>query len=371
MKSIKVRIRPTLEQEKQLWKSVGTARWAYNWALDRQLQNYKEGNKFISDNELRKELTQLKKTKEFSWLYDVSNNITKQAIKDLCLAYKRFFKGQSKHPRFKSRKNSKLSFYNDNEKLKVKEKSVLIEKVGWIKTSEQIPMNVKYKNPRISYDNKYWYLSIVIDREKTEIELTDEVLGIDVGISELAICSDGQRFGNINKTSKVKRLEKRKRKLQRQVSRKYKMNKEENRFIKTSNIIKLEKRINLIQRRLNNIRQNHIFQTANAIVKTKPSKIAMEDLNITGMMKNKHLSKAISNQKLYELKRVIKYKCEWLGIKFIDVDRFFPSSKTCSGCGQVNSNLKLSDRVYSCECGLEMDRDLNAAINLKRYAINI
>ena len=373
MKSIKVRIKPSSEQEKKLWKSVGTARWAYNWALDRQLQNYKEGNKFISDSDLRKELTQLKKTEEFSWLYDVSNNITKQAIKDLCLAYKRFFKGQSKHPRLKSRKKSKPSFYNDNEKLKIKEKSVLIEKVGWIKTSEQIPVNVKYKNPRISYDNKYWYLSIAIDREKTKVEteLTDVVLGIDVGVKDLAICSDGKIFRNINKSQKVKRVEKRLRKLQRQVSRKYEMNKEGHRFIKTSNIIKLEKKIRLLQRKLSNIRQNHIFQTANTIVKTKPSKIAMEDLNIAGMMKNKHLSKAIQTQKLFELKRVIRYKCEWLGIKFVDVDRFFPSSKTCSDCGQVNSNLKLSDRVYNCECGLEMDRDLNAAINLKRYAINI
>jgi len=371
LKAIKIRIKPTPEQEKQLWKSVGTARWAYNWALDKQIKNYKEGNKFISDNILRKEITQLKKTEEFSWLSEVSNNICKQAIKDLCSAYKRFFKGHSKQPKFKSRKKSKPSFYNDNGKLKTKNKLVLIEKVGWIKTSEQIPMNVKYKNPRISYDNKYWYLSVAIDRENIELELTDEVLGIDVGISELAICSDGQRFKNINKTSKVKRLEKHKHKLQRQVSRKYQINKEGNRFVKTSNIIKLEKKIKLIQRKLNNIRQNHIFQTANTIVKTKPCVIALEDLNITGMMKNKHLSKAIQNQKLYELKRVIQYKCEWLGIKFISVDRFFPSSKTCSECGQINKKLKLSDRLYECECSLEMDRDLNAAINLKQYVINI
>lgn len=371
LKAIKVRIKPTLEQEEQLWKSVGTARWAYNWALDKQIKNDEQGNKLISDNELRKEITQLKKTEEFAWLSEVSNNVCKQAVKDLCSAYKNFFKGKSKRPRFKSRKKSRPSFYNDNIKLKVKSKSVLIEKVGWIKTSEQIPMNVKYKNPRISHDNKYWYLSVAVDKENVEVKLTDEVLGIDVGISELAICSDGQRFKNINKTSRVKRLEKHKCKLQRQVSRKYEMNKEGSRFVKTSNIIKFEKQIRLVQRKLNNIRQNHIFQTANTIVKTKPSVIAMENLNITGMMKNKHLSKAIQDQKLYELKRVIQYKCEWLGIKIVDVDRFFPSSKTCSECGQINKKLKLSERVYKCECGLAIDRDLNAAINLKQYAINI
>lgn len=371
MKSVKVRLKPTPEQEAQLWKSSGVARWTYNWALNRQIENYEAGNKFISDGVLRKELTQLKKTDEFKWLYDVSNNITKQAIKDLCLSYKRFFKGQAKRPRFKSRKKSKPSFYNDNIKLKVKNKLILIEKVGWIKTSEQIPIGIRYMNPRITFDGKYWYISVSVEQEEKKEALTDKVIGIDVGIKDLAICSDGQVFKNINKSHKVKRVEKHLRKLQRQVSRKYEMNKEGHRFVKTSNIIKLEKKIRLLQRELSNIRQNHIFQTANAIVKTKPSKIVMEDLNIKGMMKNRHLAKAISNQKLYELKRVIKYKCEWLGIEFVEVDRFFPSSKTCSSCGTTKKDLKLSDRTYKCECGLEMDRDLNAAINLAKYAESV
>jgi putative transposase len=363
----KVRLLPTKEQEQQLWKSVGTARWAYNWTLNKQQENYKQGGSFLSNFELRKELTVLKQTEEFKWLYEVSNNITKQAIKDACDAYKKFFKGQSKLPKFKSRRKSKASFYNDTEKLKVKKKLVLIEKVGWIKIKEQLPMGVKYTNPRVSFDKKYWYISVGIETELDRVELTDKVIGIDVGIKELAVCSSSQKFKNINKTKEVRKVEKRLRRLQRSVSRKYEMNKEENHFVKTSNIIKIEKKVQHLHRRLTNIRTNHIHQATNAIVKTKPSKVVMEDLNVSGMMKNRHLSKAIANQKLYEFIRQIKYKCEKYGIEFMQVDRFYPSSKICSSCGEIKKGLKLSDRTYSCDCGLKIDRDLNAAINLANF----
>lgn len=365
----KVRLKPTLEQSKQLWKSVGTARWAYNWALARQEENYKKGGKFISDGILRKELTVLKQTEEYKWLYEVSNNITKQAIKDLCEAYNRFFKGVADKPRFKSRKKAKPSFYNDNERLKVKENNVLIEKVGWLKTSEQVPVGVAYTNPRVSFDGKYWYLSVGIKQEIPKQELTTESLGIDAGFKALAVCSDGERFKNINKTKVVKQTEKRLRRLQRQVSRKYEQNKEGNRFIKTNNIIKLEKRIQHLHRRLKNIRNNHLHKVTSGIVKTKPYRVVMETLNIKGMLKNKHLAKAIAKQCLYEFKRQIQYKCEKYGIEFVEADTWYPSSKLCSGCGSVKKDLKLSDRTYTCNCGLKIDRDLNAAINLSRYEL--
>lgn len=363
----KIRLKPTKEQEQQLWKSVGTARWVYNWTLNRQKENYEKGNKLMSDNDLRKEITVLKQTNEFSWLSDVSNNVAKQAVKDACNAYKNFFKGLTKFPKFKSRRKSKASFYNDTSKLKVKRNLVLIEKVGWIKTSEQFPMNVKYTNPRISFDKKYWYISVGIEEEIEQTKLTDQVIGIDLGIKDLAICSDGQVFKNINKTHEVRKTEKRLRRLQRKVSRKYEMNKEGNRFVKTSNLIKIEKQIQRLHRRLTNIRDNHIHQATNAIVKTKPCKVVMEDLNISGMLKNRHLSKAIANQKLYEFIRQMKYKCEKHGIRFMQADRFYPSSKTCSSCGAIRKDLKLSDRIYKCECGLEIDRDLNASINLANF----
>ena len=365
--SKKVRLKPTKEQEIQLWKSAGTARWTYNWVLNKQEENYKNGGKFISDNDLRKEITKLKQTDNLKWLSDVSNNVAKQAVKDACEAYKKFFKGQSNKPKFKSRKKNKASFYNDTSKLKVKKNLVLIEKVGWLKTSEQLPIGVKYANPRITHDKKYWYISVGVEQEFEPQKLTGEVIGIDLGIKELAVCSDGQVFRNINKTSKVKKIEKRLHRLQRKVSRKYEMNKEGSRFVKTSNLIKIEKQIQRLHRRLTNIRDNHIHQATNAIVKTKPSKVVMEDLNVSGMMKNRHLSKAVANQKLYEFIRQMKYKCEKYGIEFIQVDRFYPSSKTCSSCGTSKKDLKLSDRTYKCECGLEMDRDVNASLNLAAY----
>ncbi|MDK0906287.1 transposase [Clostridium perfringens] len=367
--SKKVRLYPSELQEQKLLQSVGTARFIYNWTLARQEENYKNGGKFISDGVLRKELTQLKKS-ELSWLNEVSNNVSKQAVKDACNAYKRFFKGLSDKPRFKSRKNSKKSFYNDNIKLKVKENRLVnIEKVGWIKTNEQLPIGVKYSNPRISYDNKYWYISVGIEKEEVKEDLTDVSLGIDLGLKDLAICSDGTVFKNINKSNVVSKIEKRLKRLQKQVSRKYEKNKKGKEYVKTKNIIKLEKNIQQIHRRLANIRNNYLHKTTISIVKTKPYRVVIEDLNVKGMMKNKHLSDSIRKQGFYEFKRQLEYKCKFRGIKLVVADRFYPSSKTCSQCGEIKKDLKLKDRVYNCSCGLSIDRDLNASINLSRYKL--
>ena len=367
--SKKVRLYPSEIQEQKLWQSVGTARFIYNWTLSRQEENYKNGGKFISDNELRKEITQLKKD-ELSWLNKVSNNVAKQAVKDGCDAYKRFFKGLADKPRFKSRRKSKKSFYNDNWKLKVKDgKLVNIEKVGWIKTNEQIPIGVKYSNPRISYDNKYWYISVGIEQEEIQEELTDVSLGIDLGLKELAICSNGKVYKNINKSYVVRKIEKRLKRLQKQVSRKYEQNKKGKEYVKTKNIIKLEKQIQQVHRRLANIRNNYLHKTTTSIVKTKPYRVVIEDLNVKGMMKNKHLSDAIRKQGFYEFKRQLEYKCKFIGIELVVADRFYPSSKTCSQCGEIKKDLKLKDRVYNCSCGLSIDRDLNASINLSRYKL--
>ena len=366
----RVRIFPTKEQEQKLWQSVGTARFIYNWTLARQKENYLNGGKFISDGDLRKQLTQLKKD-ELAWLNDVSNNVTKQAVKDACDAYKKFFKGLADKPRFKSRKKAKASFYNDNIKLKVKESSVLIEKVGWISINKNsIPMGCKYSNPRISFDGKYWLCSVGIEKAEPTVELTNERIGIDVGIKDLAICSNGMVFKNINKTREVKQIEKRLRRLQRRVSCKYLKNKEGSRFVKTSNIIKIENQIRLLHRKLASIRSNHIHQATSMIVKTKPSRVVMETLNIKGMMRNRHLSKAIAKQGLYEFKRQMKYKCAFNGIEFVEADKWYPSSKTCSECGHIKAKLSLSDRTYICEdCGCVIDRDFNASINLSRYEL--
>ena len=390
--SKKIRLKPTKEQEKMLYKSAGTARFIYNWALNKQEENFKLGNKFISDNDLRKEITILKKS-ELIWLNEVSNNVAKQAVKDLVKAYLSFFKIQKKgqkytketlikckkqkrkpelrdlngYPKFKSKKKSKLSFYNDCVKLKFKQNLVLIEKVGWIKCNESL-VNQKFTNPRISFDGKYWYLSVGVEQTKEKEELNDVSLGIDLGIKDTAILSNGKKYKNINKKVNVKKTKKRLKRLQKQVSRKYENNREGNRYHKTANIVKLEKQIRLLHRRLANIRLNYNHQITTEIVKTKPSQIVIEDLNIKGMMKNRHLSKAIAEQSLYQFTQLLTYKCELYGIKLVKANRWFPSSKTCSECGCVKHDLKLSDRVYKCEeCGSEINRDLNAAINLSNY----
>lgn len=385
IKAFKVRLEPNKKQISMLFQCAGVSRLAYNWCLAKQQENHKNGGKFISDGELRKEFTTLKKSEEYKWLNKYSNNITKQAIKDGCEAYKKFFDGKARFPRFKSRKRSKLSFYVDTLKIRVTENSVKLEKLteskksskqkfNWIKLSEnnRIPFGeyTTYLNPRVSYDGVYWYISVSTDVEvmKEAVSLTNESLGIDVGIKSLAVLSNGRPpFKNINKTQTVRNLEKRLKRLQRKVSRKYDMNKKGNQYKKTKHIIKLEKSIRRIHNRLNNIRTDYIQKATTQIVKTKPSRVVMETLNISGMLKNKHLSKAIAQQKLYEFKRMLEYKCKIYGVEFIEADAFYPSSKMCSCCGRISKYLKLSDRVYKCECGNVMDRDLNASINLSKY----
>ena len=371
----KVRLYPTKEQEQKLWQSVGTARFIYNYTLAKQEENYRNGGKFISDGTIRKELTQLKKF-ELIWLNEVSNNVTKQAVKDACNAYKKFFKGLAKKPKFKSRKKSKPSFYNDPIKLKIKEKKVLIEKVGWIKINEQILSDTKYNNPRITYDNKYWYLSVGLEMEKEQKKLTDISLGVDLGLKDLAICSDGTVFKNINKTKKVKKLEKKLKQKQRQISRKYEMNKIKKegggrcQFIKTKNIEKLENTTKLIHRKLTNIRNNYLHQVTTSIVKNKPYRIVIEDLNVSGMMKNKHLSDSVRKQCFNKFRQYITYKSELNGIELVVADRFYPSSKICNQCGFIKRDLKLKDRIYRCShCGAVIDRDYNASLNLSMYKL--
>lgn len=384
IKSIKVRLNLNNKQRTKLFQYAGCARFAYNWAIAREQDNYNQGNKFLSDSELRKEFTQLKKLQEYKWLNEVSNNVTKQAIKDACNTYKRFFKGQCKYPKFKSKKHSTPSFYQDNIKIQFTDTHVKVEKfsmskkqnkqkLNWIKLCEKgrIPTDCKYVNPRFTYDGLYWYVSVGIEVEDaTTIPLNDGI-GIDLGIKDLAVCSDKNTYKNINKTQRVKKLEKRKRRLQRCVSRRYEKNKKGVSYCKTSNIIKREKELLKVAKRLTNIRQNHIHQATSEIVKRKPSFICMEDLNVSGMMKNKYLSKAVWQQGLYEFRRQIKYKSELNNIPVIIADRLFPSSKLCSCCGNIKKDLKLSDRIYKCQCGNIIDRDFQASLNLKIYGENV
>lgn len=372
--TLKVRLEPNNKQMSKLFQSAGVARWTYNWTLAKQEENHKNGGKFIKDADLRKELTQLKKTEELKWLNEYSNNITKQAVKDACNAYYKFFKKLADKPKFKSRKKSPPKFYQDTEKIKFKGGKVRLEKIGWVRLSEKnrIPENGKYTNPRVKFDGVSWYVSVGIEVNQVSVELTGENIGIDIGVKNLAICSDIEKpYKNINKTQKVRMLEKKLRRLQRKVSKKYEKNKEGRSYVKTANIIKLEKNIRKLHKRLDNIRTDYRHKVTTEIVKTKPSKIVMEKLNVSGMMKNKHLSKSIQQQGFYEFSRFIQYKAARQGTEFVEAHPWYPSSKTCSVCGYVKIKLSLSERKFKCECcGTVIDRDKNAAINLSRYKVS-
>lgn len=379
IKSIKVRLSPNNKQKTKLFEYANVSRFAYNWTIARERDNYCNGNKFLNDGKLRKEFTQMKKMSEYKWLSDVSCDVPKQAIKDACTAYKRFFDGCGQYPRFKSKKKSKLSFYQDNFKIQFTDKKVFLSGIGFVKLCEKnkFPIGkgktkeISVMNPRVTFDGLHWYISVSIECEHSNNISQNEGIGIDLGIKDLAVCSDGNVYKNINKTQKVKSLEKKKRRLQRSISRKYEKNKKGESYCKTSNIIKSEKELLKLNHRLTNIRQNYLHQITSEIIKRKPSFICIEDLNVKGMMKNKYLSKAVQGQCFYEFRRQVEYKSAWNNIPFVIADRWFPSSKLCNCCGAIKKDLKLSDRIYICECGNIIDRDYQAALNLKNYGENV
>ena len=386
IKTLKIMLIPNNKQKSKLFQSAGVARFAYNLALGREQENYKNGGNFLSDYDLRKEFTKLKSTEEYKWINDYSNNITKQAIKDACLAYKRFFKGQSAFPKFKSRRKSKPSFYMDTDKIQFTDKTVKLEKItlsrkknkqklNWIRLAERnkIPIDGKYINPRITFDGINWWISVGIQYADNAEPPVNDGVGIDLGIKDLAICSDIDKpYKNINKTQKIRKLKKKKRRLQRQISKKYLISKKGDSYCKTSNIIKAEKKLLKLNHQLTDIRHDYLHQTTTEIINRKPKFIVLEDLNVKGMMKNKQLSEVVAEQCFYEFYRQIEYKSLWNNIKFIIADRFYASSKICSCCGAVKKDLKLSDRIYKCDnCNTVIDRDKNASINLYNYGKSI
>lgn len=345
--------------------------------LELQEKRYKNDEKHLSRFDLIKCLTPLKQEQERIWLKEVANTSLQIVCTDLSKSYDTFFKKQSGSPKFKSRKHSKLNFPTRYDTLWFNENQVNIEKVGKVayKTDREIPLGRgnKFTNPRVSYQNDKWLLTFGIECENQTPKLTDKPMGIDLGIKETMTVAYGDEcivFHNINKNRKVRLMKKQMKHLQRSISRKYEANRQGNKYIKTRNIERAEGKLRKMYARLANIRNNYIHQCTHKLVSLLPCRVVMEDLNVQGMMKNRHLSKAIQEQCFYEIIRQMKYKCEWNGIPFYQVDRFYPSSKTCSCCGCIKSDLKLSDRTYICsECGTVIDRDLNAAINLQRYEV--
>ena len=343
--SYKTRLEPNNKQAQKLKQFAGAARYAYNWAIAKEKEAYELGNGFIGENELRRIFTRHKE--EADWLYTISNDVTKQAIKDAATAFSNFFKGNADFPQFKTKRKSRPAFYQDVFKFKATDTHIRVEKISdstrknkqrinWIKVSEKgrIPLLASgYKNPRITFDGIHWYASVGIEVADKPAEPLNDGIGIDLGVKDLAICSDKHTYKNINKTDRVRRLEKQRRRKQREISRKYEKNKDGDKYVKTKNIVKAELALLKLNHKLTNIRKNYIHQVTDEIIKRKPSFIVLEDLNVKGMMKNRHLAKAVQQQNFAEFATILEYKAKQNNIKIIYADRFFPSSKTCSCCG--------------------------------------
>ena len=376
IKSFKVRIYPTKSQETLIWKHIGSCRFIWNYMLSEQERLYDLGERHLSAFDMINLLKPLKNDGEHEWLYEVSNTSLQIACQDLDKAYKSFFKKQSGFPKFKSRKRSKPNYPIRATGFYFSEGKVQIQKLGKVKykTDFDLPQgrDAKFSNPRISFVNGKWILTFGMECENQTPELTEKKVGIDLGIKDLAVVAidnESAVFHNINKSQSVRKLKRKMIYLQRSISRKYEQNRVGNKYFKTNNILRQEIKLRRLHTRLSNIRNNYIHQCTHYIVSKLPCRVVMEDLNVSGMMKNRHLSKAIQEQRFFEFIRQMKYKCEWNDIEFIQVSRFYPSSKTCSNCGCIKHDLKLSDRTYSCsECGFVIDRDLNAAINLMKYS---
>ena len=377
IRTLKIRLLPTPEQEQAFWNHIGAARFIYNYMLAEQKLRYEAGEKHMSAFDMNKMLTPLKKQEEYLWLNKVSNRTLQRACADLAEAYSNFFAHRARFPRFKSRKRSKPSFPTKDGvgALWFSQTHVQIQKIGKVayQTNYDIPLGreCKFSNPRVQFvqASGKWILTVGVERESQAPVLTDKPMGIDVGVKDLAIVAFGDKrfvFHNINKSKRIRTLERKQRHIQRAISRKYRTN---GNYEKTRQVQKYERVLRDIQFRLANIRSDYTHKTTHTLVSMLPQTVVMEDLNVSGMMKNRHLAKAIKDQCLYEFICQMQYKCEERGIEFVQVSRFYPSSKTCSSCGAIKRDLKLSERTFVCpECGLRIDRDYNAALNLMRYA---
>ena len=409
IRGLRVKLLPTEEQEQLFWQFAGTRRFAYNWGLERRTTAWQNDNIYINLKDLLHEFTTLKKNEDTAWLSDMSCDIGKQALKDLDDAFNKYFKktkepgyctytkntiakaqrnnkeltiyDRNGYPKFKKKLNCDEGFHQDCYHVNFKDDKVYIAKIGWVKLSDDtiFPQghsgtDFKIYNAKVKTDGKDWYFVAGMQKEKVvnNTKPKTEPIGIYLGIKDLAILSNNIKYKNINKTKRVKQIEKRIKRLQRKVSKKYEMNKEGDKFVKTNNIIKESKKLLNLRHKVTNIRTNYRHQVTSNIIKREPIFICMEDLNVAGMMKNKHLSKAIQNQGFGYIKTYLTYKCEEHNIPLYFVDRWYPSSKTCSCCGYINKDLKLSDRIYNCpNCKTSIDRDLNAAINIRNYGQNL
>ena len=381
LKSFKTEINPSKEQIVKINKTIGTCRYIYNFYLAHNKELYDKGEKFKSGKSFSVWLNNeyLPNNPDKLWINDVSSKAVKKSIENGCTAFMRFFNHQSNYPKFKKKDKSDVKMYfvrsDAKSTIQCERHRIKVPTLSWVKLKEKgyIPTTKDgyiIKSGTISKKAGRYYVSVLVELPKpgiTDNSNSNNGIGIDLGIKDLAIVSDGKVFKNINKGSKVKRLEKRLRREQRRLSRKYEFRKMKGGATATAsaNIQKQKLKVQKLYHRLNNIRTDYINKTIAEIVKTKPSYITIEDLNVKGMMKNRYLSKAVASQKFYEFRTKLKNKCDENGIELRVVDKMYPSSKLCHCCGAIKKDLKLSDRIYKCDCGYMADRDYNASLNLR------
>lgn len=375
LKSFKTEINPSEEQKVKIRKTIGTCRFIYNFYLAHNKELHENGKKFMSSNKFRVWLNNeyVPKHPEYSWIKEAYSKAVTQAVNNGQTAFTRFFNHKSAFPRFKKKgkSNVKMYFVKNNPKDCLCERHrINIPSLGWVRIKEKgyIPTTKDgyvIKSGHVSIKADRYYVSVLIEIPDNRIaNNSNEGIGIDLGLKDFAVVSNGTSYKNINKSAKLKKLEKQLIREQRSLSRKYE-NVKKGGSTQRANIQKQRLKVQKLHHRIDNIRTDYINKTIAEIVKTKPSYITIEDLNVSGMMKNKHLSKAVASQKFYEFRTKLQAKCNENGIELRVVDRWFPSSKTCHCCGAIKKDLKLSDRTFTCDCGYIEDRDFNAALNLR------
>ena len=375
LKSFKTEINPTEEQKARIRRTIGTCRYVYNFYLGHNKALHDNGEKFMTGKDFSLWLNNeyIPDNPDKTWIREVYSKAVKKSIEDGCTAFTRFFKHQSDFPKFKKKGKSDVKMYfvrNNPKDCQCERHRLKIPTLGWVRIKEKgyIPTTkdgYMIRSGTVSVKAGRFYVSVLVEIPDVNIDNnSNEGIGRDLGLKDFAIISNGKTYRNINKSAGLKKLEKQLIREQRSLSRKYE-NLKKGESTQRANIQKQKLKVQKLHHKMDNIRTDYINKTIAEIVKTKPSYITIEDLNVKGMMKNRCLSKAVASQKFYEFRTRLKAKCDENGIELRVADRFYPSSKTCHHCGSVRKNLKLSDRIYRCECGYVADRDLNAALNLK------
>ena len=375
LKSFKTEINPTQEQKSQINRTIGTCRYVYNFYIAYNKELHDRGEKFMTGKSFSVWLNNeyIPNHPDKAWIKDVYSKAVKKSIEDGCTAFTRFFKHQSAFPNFKKKGRSdvKMYFVKNNPKDCVCERHrIKIPTLGWVRLKEKgyIPAakdGWKIKSGTVSVKADRYYVSVLVEiPDSRTVNNSNDGIGIDLGLKDFAILSNGKTYKNINKSARLKKLEKQLRREQRCLSRKYE-NRKKGEVTQRANIQKQKLKVQKLHHKTDNIRTDYINKIIAEIVKTKPSFITIEDLNVSGMMKNRHLSKAVASQRFYEFRTRLKAKCNDNGIELRVADRFYPSSKLCHCCGQIKKDLKISDRIYRCACGYVEDRDFNASLNLR------